>query len=277
VGELIGGPVELVRRSYWPGRRAVLEARSPSGSAFVKVVRPRALERMRAVHDALGELPVARPLSWSHELGILVLEGLPGRTISASLADPRERPPDPGELLGLLARLGDVDLGGRTRGTTAGKIARHVRLLEHVLPEEAEALRRFAALYGDERAGPLTTVHGDLHEEQILTTGGRISGLLDVDGAGPGQLVDDLALLVARVNARARFGERGSDRAGAYAAALHEAFAVAADPHELGRRAAGALLGRATAPFRVQAPDWRAQSRARIRMAEATLGAWAGD
>lgn len=270
--ELLDGPVELARRSYWPGRRAVIEARGPGRSLFIKVVRPAETERIRHVHEALAAaLPVARLESCSDDLGLVVLESLPGRTISSCLSDPQESPPAPGELLELLERLGGLDVGGTPRRTTAAKIARHVRLLGTVLPEEADALHRFAALYGDERDQPLTTVHGDLHEEQVLSRDGRITGLVDVDGAGPGQLVDDLALIVARVRARAEFGPSGAGRAREYEQRLTEAFAGAVDPLELDRRAAGALLGRATAPFRVQTGDWRAASRARIRAAEAAL------
>jgi hypothetical protein len=77
------------------------------------------------------------------------------------------------------------------------------------------------------------------------------------------------------VRARARFGARGRDRAAAYEQELLDAFGTAVDPVALRHRAAGALLGRATAPFRVQARDWRSQSRERIRMAAESLADWA--
>jgi hypothetical protein len=118
-------------------------------------------------------------------------------------------------------------------------------------------------------------VHGDFPEEQVLAHGGRVTGLLDVDDVGPGQLVDDLALMVARVRARAHHGARGRERAHVYEGELLAEFAATVDPDELRRRAAGALLGRATAPFRVQSPDWREASRARIRTAEAEVERWA--
>ena len=279
-GDAPAGPLELTYRSYWPGRRAVLQARAPGGERvlFVKVVRPSTVERLHRLHTTLApRLPVARCLGLSKELGVLVLEALPGRTISGCLADPDGTPPPPADLLRLLLDLGerrDLPHAGPRR-TTGAKIASHVRLLSHLLPDEAGALERFAELYGDERAQPTTTVHGDLHEEQVLSRGGRITGLLDIDDAGPGQLVDDLALLVGRVRARAHHGTRGRDRARVYEGELLAAFAGAVDPDELRRRAAGALLGRATAPFRVQSPDWRAASRVRIRTAEAELTRWA--
>lgn len=287
------GPLTLSTRAYWPGRRAVIEVAIPSQKlrfdpasggigrsaparlAFVKVVRPSEATALQDLHEALAPLPVARSLARDPELGILVLEALPGQTISRCLADPASRPPPPAELVDLLLRLGKVALAGEPRRTTAGKIANHVRLLKALLPDEAAALDRFVELYGDEVPQPLTTVHGDFHEEQVLAVGGRVSGLLDVDDAGPGQLVDDLALMIARVRSRAAFSTRGGDSARAYAQELLEVFGRQVDSDELGRRAAGAMLGRATAPFRAQVQSWPAKSRERIRAAETALELWA--
>ena len=281
-GAVPPGPLELAYRSYWPGRRAVLQAvdRNRERVLFVKVVRPTEAARLRQLHEALHPaLPVARCLGWSEELGVLVLEALPGQTISACLTDPAATPPPPAELLHLQAELAARSglPGGRPRRTIGAKIASHARMLRHLVPDEADALDRFVALYGDERPQPVQTVHGDFHEEQVLASGGRVTGLLDVDDIGPGQLVDDLALLVGRVHARAHYAKSGRDRARDYERALVDSFSAAVDPNELRRRAAGALLGRATAPFRVQSPDWPTVSRERIRVAERALERWAGD
>jgi aminoglycoside phosphotransferase (APT) family kinase protein len=171
--------------------------------------------------------------------------------------------------------LGESRLPGDPRRTTARKVTSHVRLLKAVLPEAADELDRCAELYGEECPQALVTVHGDFHEEQVLASGGRVSGLLDVDDAGPGQLVDDLALMVARVRARGAFAQRGAERARSYASELRTAFEQVVDADELRRRTAGALLGRATAPFRGQVEDWRAKSLDRIRAAESALEDWA--
>jgi aminoglycoside phosphotransferase len=287
------GEPKLSSRAYWPGKRAVVQAviassklsfdpsagrlsrAAPEKLLYLKIVRPRDVEALYRLHKTLQTgMPTPRCLGWSKELGILVLEALPGETISGCLSGGAP-PPDPDELLALLARLGEYDVGGEPRRTTAQKIASHVRLLSKVLPDEAEALDRFAELYGEEQPGATTTVHGDFHEEQVLVQGGRISGLLDVDDVGPGQLVDDLALMIGRVRARAHFARQGRERASAYEQRLLEAFGRAVDPDELRHRAAGALLGRATAPFRIQARGWRGDSRERIRMAESWLERWA--
>lgn len=288
------GPINLSYAAYWPGRRAVIQAVIPQRGLrfdpatgklgrpsaekllFIKVVRPSQVEGIYRRHAALhGTLPVARALGWSKDLGLLVIEALPGQTISACLKDVRLTPPAPAELLGLLRGLEPFDLGGHRQRTTSQKIARHVSLLKAVLPDQADALDRFAETYGEQREQPLVTVHGDFHEEQVLTEGGRISGLLDIDDAGPGQLVDDLALMIGRVRARAHFTKGSAARIEAYERALLDTFSRAVDPDELRRRAAGALLGRATGPFRSQAKGWPRQSRERIRLAEDWLGRWA--
>jgi aminoglycoside phosphotransferase len=270
--------VALTRMTYWPGKRAVIRAElttDPPTTVFVKIVRPGRTEQLVSRHDALSaKLPVATCIAASADLGIICLEGLPGRSISACLSDPALTPPAPDDLLGVLLRLADLDVEGTPRRTTAAKVASHTRLLKALLPDESAALERFAELYGDESAQPTTTIHGDLHEEQVLAADGRVTGLLDVDDAGPGQLVDDLALLIARVRARARFAS-GGERARSYERELREEFGEAVDPDELEHRAAGALLGRATAPFRIQARDWPVASTLRLRAAEASLERWA--
>ena len=287
------GELKLNYRAYWPGRRAVIQAVIPSrklsfdpaagriGRAaaekllFIKVVRPREVEDLHRLHERLAAtLPTPRAVGWSKQDGLLVLEALPGQTISGCLSGDAPAP-EPAELLELLRRLGEYDVDGEPRRTTAGKIANHVRLLSSVLPDQAERLERFAELYGEQRDQPLTTVHGDFHEEQVLVQGGRVSGLLDVDDVGPGQLVDDLALMVGRVRTRAHFAKRGRERAAEYEQRLLETFGTAVDPDELRHRAAGALLGRATAPFRSQMRGWRAEARERIQMAESWLERWA--
>jgi aminoglycoside phosphotransferase len=289
---LPAGEIELKYRAYWPGRRAVIQATIPSSGLsynpglgkrtrpapqkllYLKVVQPRRAESLHRLHDRLArDLPTPRCVSWSKEDGLLVLEALPGTTISRCLAG-GETPPEPSELLDLLGRLGGHGVPGERRRTTADKIRTHVRLLKTLLPEQSDALDGFVELYGDQREQPVTTVHGDFHEEQVLAEGGRVSGLLDIDDVGPGQLVDDLALMVGRVRARAHSDKPGHEAADTYERRLLDAFGEATDPDELRRRAAGALLGRATAPFRAQASGWPARSRERIGFATASLERW---
>jgi hypothetical protein len=282
------GRIHLATKSYWPGRRAVMEATIPSrglrfdrergrlGKApttlllFIKVLRPGQAQSLYELHAKLGPgLPIADCPGGSDEHGLLVLQALPGTTLGQLLPRRASYAPEGAQLVDLLQRLGSVRLGGEPRVTTGHKVGNHVRLLKAVLPEESDALDRFEETYGEERPQPLTTVHGDFHESQVLVErDGRISGLLDVDDAGPGQLVDDLALMLGRVWALAYFanGDRAAIRR--YAEKLQDAFGQAVDEAELRRRVSGALLGRATMPFRAQDPSWPEETRARLRLAE---------
>jgi hypothetical protein len=281
------GPIYLSTKSYWPGRRAVIQATLPSpklrfdaararlGQApakqliYIKVVRPGEAQPLYELHAKLGAvLPVARCPGGSDELGILVLEALSGSTLGDWLSHGASALPAGTSLLDLLRRLEPFDLGDVPRTTTGQKVENHVRLLRKVLPDQSDLLDRFVADYGEERPQPLTTVHGDFHEAQVLVQGGQVSGLLDVDDVGPGQLVDDLALMIGRVWALAYFGKGDRESIRRYAEHLLEVFGAAVDADELRRRVAGALLGRATGPFRAQERGWPAETRARLRLAE---------
>jgi Ser/Thr protein kinase RdoA (MazF antagonist) len=236
---------------------------------FIKVVRPGEVQALYDLHVALGgAVPVAASPGGSDEYGLLVLQALPGETLGERLArDPSAAPPGQA-LLQLYRQLAPVHLGGEPRYGMAHKVANHAHLLGAVVPDEAEALDRFVEDYGEDRAQPLTTVHGDFHESQLLIDRNLITGLLDVDDAGPGQLVDDLALLTGRVWALAHFGKGNRPAIKAYAEHLLEAFGSEVDEPELRRRVAGALLGRATVPFRGQDPGWPSETSRRLRLAE---------
>ena len=52
--------------------------------------------------------------------------------------------------------------------------------------------------------GPVVPVHGDFYEGNLLTADGRITGVLDVDGLGPGHRVDDLACFLGHLAVLAR-------------------------------------------------------------------------
>ena len=118
-------------------------------------------------------------------------------------------------------------------------------------------------------AGPVVTTHGDLHEAQLLVEGSRVVGVLDVDGAGPGRRVDDLATLLGHLVALGDAVPRRRAAIDRWRGRLQPAFECAVDPVDLRRTTAAALVGLATGPFRVQAPAWRQQVRRRIALAEA--------
>jgi aminoglycoside phosphotransferase (APT) family kinase protein len=114
-------------------------------------------------------------------------------------------------------------------------------------------------------------VHGDFYEGQLLVDGGRICGLLDVDTAGPGDRLDDLACLLGHLSV---LGQIDRDRApiinGAGATYL-QAFESVVSPAALRCRVAAVVVSLATGSHRVQERAWQATTRRRLELAEKWL------
>lgn len=268
------GPVQLRVRSYRPRRRAVVEVTAPGCRLFLKVLRPSAVaalhDRHRLLHGA--GLPVPRSLGWRDD-GLLVLEGLAGTTLRVRLREGGSPAPTGEDLVGLLDRLPAAvcDLPPRRSWTDA--VSHYAGVTASALPEEAarchQLAERVRATAGDAPADQPT--HGDLYETQLLLDGARITGLLDVDTAGPGRRTDDLACLLAHVSVLAQRepAHRASSRA--LGAGWLRAFDRTVDPVELRARTAGVVVSLATGPHRVQEQGWPAATRARLDLAEQWL------
>lgn len=266
------GPVTLRLRAYRPLRRAVVEVTTPRGRLFLKVVKPGRAEALHRHHVALSAVvPTPRSHGWSAELGVVALQALPGRTLRRALDGNRAALPGPGALLGLLDALPPVV--GPAVGAPSASAARHGRLVAAVVPDLGPRVRDLVAGVaagtgaGDDRAMP---VHGDLHEAQLLVDGGRITGLLDVDTAGPGHRTTDLATLIGHLSALAASSSRRAS-VERYAAQLLAGFDAMVDPARLRREVAAVVLGLATGPFRVQQPRWTAETQRRVTLAERWL------
>ena len=287
VAARLGGPAEEVMlrvRTYRPGRRAVVHVRvgeRGQGAAgferYLKIVPPDELASLVGRMAALdGHVPVPEVVATWPEDGTIVLAALAGRTVrQVLLSGDRaavDELPDGGALVDLLDRLPAPAIGP-TASVSRGPLARaagHAALLAVVMPGERERLEALVGRLGDPAgAGPVVTTHGDLHEAQLLVEGSRVVGVLDVDGAGPGRRVHDLATLLGHLVALGDAVPRRRTAIDRWRGRLEPAFERAVDPVELRRTTAAALVGLATGPFRVQAPAWRRQVRRRIASAEA--------
>ena len=280
----VGGPpggVTLHTRAYRPTRRAVIEVTLGQHGGrvlYLKVLGGRSVRRVRERTEALAEvhrrlgrhLPVPRLVGTAAGQGLIAMAALTGRTLRTLLVQGAPLP-DPGELVELSRRLAQI------RGVTSGSdprryadITRHVSHLAHLLPDQEPLLTRVAAEVVT-LGGPVGTVHGDLHDGQLLFNADvALSGVLDVDGAGPGDLASDAGRLVAHVEAADLVAELAAP-AREYAQRLWEAYRDLVDPRETAKGAAAAWVGLATGPYRAQQPDWQEATRERLSRAAAWL------
>lgn len=266
-------PTRLRLRAHRPGRRAVIEATTPNGPAFLKVVRP---DAAAALHDrhriaTAAGCPAPTPLAWAAE-GLVALAGLPGKTLRRHLGRPDAALPHPDGVLAILDTL-PPELAERSRGATWGQQAPHYAdVLAGILPCVADRARAVAAEVDHaEPEGPDAVVHGDFYENQLMVAAGRISGLLDIDTVGTGESVDDLACLLGHLSVLAELWPASAEVIIALGRWLHLRCALAHDPDVLARRAAAVVLSLATGPHRVQERGWETTTVRRVALAEAWL------
>jgi aminoglycoside phosphotransferase len=260
--EATGLRIRLI--GYRPRQRAVIRISAAGGTWYLKVLRPGQAAGLHHRHRLLHEagVPVPRSLGWSDH-GLLVLENLPGtglRSLLAGTPDP-DRLPSAADLLGLLDRFPDPVLELPRRPAWSLNCDRYAEVIAAALPSEGDRVREFArtVLAGVAGADPgQDATHGDFYEAQLMVTGGRVSGLLDVDTAGPGHRADDLACALGHLEALAISDPAATVAASALATRWRNDFGHRVDPEQLRLREAGVRIGLATGPHRVQRPDWPA-------------------
>jgi hypothetical protein len=262
-------------RAYRPGRRAVLQIDGLGPRLYAKVVRPSAVATLRRRHDLLApHLPVPPVLAATPD-GLLVLPELSGTPLRTLLA--RDAPlPTPEALDALLDGLPEDLLGLPARRTHLQRVDHFTAVLALTAltaPEDRARLDALAAALAAADPGehPTVPVHGDFYEGQLLAGARTVTGLLDVDTAGPGHRIDEWATLLAHLSVLA-LHVAGPGPVRRFGAALL-AHAEARHPRaQLRPRIAAAVLGLATGPFRVQQRGWREHTRARLALAQQWLG-----
>ncbi|MGO1850102.1 phosphotransferase family protein [Microbacterium sp. JB110] len=222
LGVEAGGPPEFV--AYRPGRRAVLRVDTSDGPAWVKVVRPRRIERIVEAHRALeaAGLPLPRVRGWSKE-GLLVIAQADG--VPAPQADW-----EPGALLDDVERLRErfaaAETGWTARTGVPERLAWYSERADDVMPQciaQIARVRAACALGLTAQPEPRRTIHGDLHIGQLFlqADSARITGIIDVDTAGQGDPAEDAGAFLSHAIASALLtvGERGARRMWALAEA----------------------------------------------------------
>ncbi|MCC9195867.1 aminoglycoside phosphotransferase family protein [Arthrobacter sp. zg-Y820] len=211
--------------AYRPLRRAVVRAtlERPDGSAgptvYLKVPQPHLAAglRRRLQLAAAAGLPVPPLLDTvagadtvsgaGPAAGVLILGGLPGRTLHRELSAAGTPALDPEALARLLDRLPAAGLALPRRPAWSERIMDYAAGAAVALPDGAERITRCArAIAAGVRSadpGPVVPTHGDFHGGNLLAGMGngalRITGMLDVDALGPGHRVDDLACFLGHL------------------------------------------------------------------------------
>jgi hypothetical protein len=263
------GITRIRMRAYRPGRRAVLEVEGGGPRLYVKVVRPRAVAALRDRHDLLAaHVPVPRPLATTVD-GMLVLGECQGTSLRSNLS--RDLPvPPPTDLDALLDVLPPALLDLPRRRTHLERVRHFTGVLAATAVAGAAERARLDALAttlagAEPGTHPEVAVHGDFYDGQLLCNERRITGLVDVDTAGPGHRIDEWATLLAHLSVLALHGTAPARHYGARVLAhADDRFARS----ELRPRVAAAVLGLATGPFRVQQAGWRQHTQARLQLAE---------
>lgn len=267
----LGAPDQTTRirtRAYRPGRRAVVEAVTPSTRIFLKIVRPDRVSTLQAIHESMaGKLPVPHSYGWSESLGLVAMQAMPGKTIRAALDGRARRLPEAAQIERILDALPDPPAVDRRVSSPIQRADDHRRLLNAVVPDLAVRVDDLAARLSIREDEPLIPAHGDFHSSQVLTRGSDVVGLVDVDSAGYGRRVDDLAGIIGHLSILALDSSARRTITG-YRDELVEGFRRAVDPSALRVRTAAVILGLATGPFRVQETRWIQQTERRIALAE---------
>jgi aminoglycoside phosphotransferase len=272
--------------SYSPGTHAVIEIqlapeprrllrRAPPAEAetlYLKVMQPSEVEHVQRAHvELLDVLPVPQCLAWSANLGVLLMDAVTGETVWERVID-RQPLPGPEVFIEILDRLAATVLPGDVVATTGSQAVTSGEILKATVPEEAGRVDELVAYCADEEDQPLTTVHGDFHENQVLLGDEGVTGIVDLDEVGPGHRVDDMAMLVGRLWASAPLDAERSADFERYALELFEGFARRlGSGRELHRRCAAVMVGRATNPFRFTSATWREETIAGLDLAERWL------
>lgn len=262
-----GCEVTVAVRAYRPGRRAVLEVRDVPRRSFVKVVRPAAVAELAARHELLHRHVPVPPVLAAATTGAVVMPPASGRPLRAVLTD-GQAPPRPAALEQLLDDLpGELLRLPSTRGCLH-RVADSAAVLRRTFGTDAELEDLVAELQAvPPEPGPMTPVHGDFYEAQLLVEGRAVTGLLDVDSAGPGDRADEWATLLGHLSVAGRT----HPGAASYGAEVLAHAEVRVRPADLRRRISAVVLGLATGPFRTRRPGWAEETAARIALARSWI------
>jgi Phosphotransferase enzyme family len=256
---------------YLPSRHAVLEVSDGQSGWFVKIVRPSAVADLCHRHDiARRDLPVPPVLAATPD-GVIVLPEAKGTPLQTLIIDGCAALPSPEALESVLNALPAELMTLTPEPSHLQMVDYYEGVLRCIAADEPTVLARLAevveALHSLEvQTEEVVPVHGDFHEGQLFADNGRVTAVLDIDTAGPGERSDEWATLLAHLSALA-LDTPGRERALGYADAILAHAARQIPAIQLRQRTAAALLGLATGPFRLQQHRWPEHTVALLNLA----------
>lgn len=268
--------IELQMVTYRPRRRAVVRADLPGlGRTFyLKAMRASEVATVLARHRLLGAhgLPVPKIVAVDPD-ALIVMPALPGEPLAVRLYEATP-PVDARQLVELLDALPPAVAGLPRRQPWADHVNHFAGLVAGALPGQAARLAWMTSVIVPGLAGyPLGVepTHGDFHEGQVFVSGGRITGLLDIDTIGPGRRTDDLACLLAHLSTVQGMNPQQAGRLDRLVGQWTAVFDQRIDPVELRLRTAAVTISLASGPFRAQEPNWQRTTVAILDAAERWL------
>lgn len=256
VGDLVGSDLHIEVVAYRPTERAVVRMYGERGEIYVKVVAPATTDSLIARHDALGAAGLPVPAVLRSGPGWIAMEALRGTTLRERLKAGNQHLPAPGCFHRMLETLSAVHLHDAAPvRSRVDDVGHHAAMLATVLPDAGGRLAEIAGrLSGPSMHSAVGTVHGDLHEAQLIVDDDEITGILDIDDVGCGDPLDDVATLVGHLRFRA--ASSADPRVDDYAASVRAALSHGFDDADVDRHVAAVLVGLATGPFRIQQEHW---------------------
>lgn len=266
---------DLQTVSYRPLRRAVLRAAFGPRTVFLKVMRGGMATGLHHRHVLLAAagIPVP-PVLGPPVADVLALGAGTGSVLAASLMADGARDIDPAHITAMLDRMPVELLSLPRREAWSDRTPAYGHAAATALPDQAPRIRSLVnhlqrQLYTTDR-GPVVPAHGDLYEANLLVAGGRISCMLDIDGAGPGHRVDDLACFLGHLAVLPAVDERYVFT-GQALRRFHSHFVSTVDPAALACRSAAVALSLVAGARDSGRRNWRSSARQRLEIAESLL------
>ncbi len=242
----IGRPEVL---AYRPLRRALVRVRVAGEQVFVKLWRPDKAADMVERHRLLDAAGVGPRIVGTPVPGVLIIRDAEGVPLAQRLAEWNAGMavlPDPAGVARLLDRLPVGLLALPRRDAWADRLDFHGATAEAALPGRAGEIRRLVArieavLARGAVEAPVPT-HGDFYEANVFVAGETFASLIDVDTAGPGRRVDDLACLLGHLAVLPDLSPAHYDRVDAVTLRWAAALESSCDAAQLQARTAAVIL-----------------------------------